>query len=226
MKKPQVPIVSAGVRDRLAGFRDCAVDMASQAGLHAVDARFADVVAPQLRCIAWDLFGPLTVQPEVLEGREIEFRKRAVEASSRAAALFATMTAAPLTRNQIHPMLGWRGCLIIVLTAILLGVLRPATDLRDCAMLAILAAIAVLALPLVPIAAKLLLCVGFTGATYVCDVVLAAIAHSRCHQLRRSRWSAEDHRARVDQWVSDQLSYLVAEYEYHKGLAAAARLAV
>jgi hypothetical protein len=226
MKEQKKQPISPEIQGRLAGFRERAVDMASQAGLYEVEVRFQEVVEPQVRGAAWELFGLPAVDRDALERRASEVRQRGDEASRRLADFFTAVQDASFALSPARPLFGWRGCLLVVLAAILAGLARPGVGWRGCAVLALSAAIAVLALPLLPITVAFSLRAGRAVAACVSDLVVAALAYRECRELRQSVWRAEDHRSRVDLWVSEQMAHLVGEYEYHKGLAASARLAL
>jgi hypothetical protein len=226
MKSQEALPLTPEIQSRLAGLRERAVEMGAQAGLHEVEDKFAEVVEPQIRAAAWEVHGPLAVAPEVLQAREAVLRQRGDEAARRAAAFFEAVGAASLSGAPARPMFGWRGSLIVVMAAALAGLLWPAAGLRGCAALALSAAIAVLALPLLPFAALFVLRAGRAVGACGRDLIAAALAYRACRKLRRSAWAAEDHRSRVEKWVREQMTHLVAEYEYQKSLAASARLAL
>ncbi|HEY1754492.1 MAG TPA: hypothetical protein VGG72_03795 [Bryobacteraceae bacterium] len=223
MKKQTIP---PEIQGRMAGFRDSAVDMASQAGLYGVEDRFPEIVEPQVRGAAWDFFGLPPFDREVLERRLAEVSQRREGAERRVADFFAAVRGTSFAVNPARPMFGWRACLIVVMTAILIGLVWPSVDLRGCAVLALSAAIAVLALPLLPVTVKFTVAVGRAVVAFVRDLLVATLAYRECRELRRSVWLSEDHRSRVDRWVGEQMAHLVAEYEYNKSLAVTAKLAL
>ncbi|MCX6628887.1 MAG: hypothetical protein NTW28_14805, partial [Candidatus Solibacter sp.] len=189
MKSKKAVPMTPEIQSRLAECRQRAVEVASESGLFQVDDRFAGIIEPQLRTMAWELHGAPSVAPEVLGRREADLRQRADEASRRAAAFFEMVRDASLAVSPAGPMFGWRGCLIVLLVAALVGLAVPGVTLRGFAVLALSAALGVLALPLLPGAVRF--SIGAVRGVAACarDLGAAAVAYHGCRELRCRAWA-------------------------------------
>src|ERR1035441_1256159 len=130
MKKREALPITPEIQSRLAGCRQRAIEVASESGLYEIDDRLQDMLEPQVRGMAWELHGAPGVAPDVLVSREADLRQRGDEASRRAAAFFEAVKDASLAVAPARPMFGWRGCLIVLLAAALVGLAIPGVTLR------------------------------------------------------------------------------------------------
>jgi hypothetical protein len=198
----------------------------ARSGLHGLATQFLNALSADVYSTAQEHFGVPPTSPEKLAERALETRQRGDEAARRVDAFFAGVREKALSANPFRPLFAWRGCLIVLFAAALVGLLRSETSVRGIAVLVLSSALAVLVLPLVPFAAQfgLRACRAVAGCAR--DMAVAGLSRREWRRLERSAQVAEDHVARTNLWAAAQMGHLTAAFEYEKSVGAAARAAL
>jgi hypothetical protein len=223
MRQRQPSFDRSAVEQQIAQMRTSAEEFGANDGLYGVQQSVQDTFAAGLKELGYMVHGRPDVDPDVVLERAATMRQRAREASSKAESYFEGLRRSEASAGPPRP-LGWRMSLAVVSAAAVVGLAMPSAGWRVAGILALSATLAALVLPLIPRALRRLMVGAHDLAVCLGELVLAAFAMRECRRLERRGWAAADQRARVEEWVTLQMSQLGAVYDHHKGLAMVARL--